>query len=59
MNIVFLTLGYPENINTHNLYTDLMTSFVKLGHQVTVFMQDEVGDKKETLDQTGACARYK
>lgn len=53
MNIVFLTLGYPSNINEKNLYTDLMTSFVELGHNVSVFMQDETGEKKIQKSETG------
>jgi len=53
MNIVFLTLGYPTDINSRNLYTDLMTSFVQLGHSVTVYVQDEIGNKKEQVSNTG------
>lgn len=53
MNIVFLTLGYPTNINERNLYTDLMSSFVNLGHSVYVFMQDETGNKEKQKSQTG------
>lgn len=53
MNIVFLTIGYPIDINSSGIYTDLMSSFVKLGHQVSVFMQDEVGDKKVSQSDLG------
>lgn len=51
MNIVFLTLGYAKDINSRGIYTDLMSSFVKLGHKVTVFRQDETGDLKTELSQ--------
>jgi glycosyltransferase involved in cell wall biosynthesis len=53
MNIVFLTLGYPVDINARNLYTDLMTSFVKLGHNVSVFRQDEEGNKTCEISDSG------
>lgn len=53
MDIVFLTLGYSKDINTRGIYTDLMSSFVKMGHKVTVFRQDETGDLKTQQSQTG------
>lgn len=53
MNIVFLTLGYPSDINARNLYTDLMASLVRLGHSVSVLVQDEIGDRKEVVSNEG------
>ena len=53
MNIVFLTLGYPVNINTRNIYTDLMNSLVRLGNNVSVFVQDETGDRVKTVSKEG------
>lgn len=53
MNIVFLTLGYAQDINTRGIYSDLMSSFVKFGHKVTVFRQDETGKLKTEMSLTG------
>ncbi|MCH5190507.1 MAG: glycosyltransferase family 4 protein [Oscillospiraceae bacterium] len=54
MNIVFLTLGYPADINTRGIYTDLVTSLFRLGHTVTVFTQCEIGNKNIEKAESGA-----
>ena len=46
MNILFLTIVYPENDS--NLYTDLMQEFVKKGHEVYVVTSRERRYRKIT-----------
>jgi len=48
MNVVFLTLAYPENEEDSNIYTDLMSEFIKNGHSVKVLCQQERRQKKLT-----------
>ncbi|TFE01698.1 glycosyltransferase family 4 protein [Jeotgalibacillus salarius] len=48
MNILFLTLAYPEEENQTNLYTDLMTEFVRHGHTVRVICQREAKSGGQT-----------
>lgn len=48
MNIMFITLNYPENQKQTNLYTDLMAEFKKNGHDVTVVCQTEKRNGKFT-----------
>lgn len=48
MNILLVTLAYPENDNQTNLYTDLMSEFKKNGHDVTVICQREKRYNKPT-----------
>lgn len=40
MKIVYLGIGYPKK-GDQNIYTDLMTEFLKNGHQVTVLCSSE------------------
>lgn len=47
MNILLVTLAYPESETQTNLYTDLMSEFKKNGHDVTVVCQRE----KEVINQ--------
>jgi len=48
MNILFLTLAYPENEKQTNLFTDLMGEFKANGHSVTVLCQREKKYNKNT-----------
>ena len=48
MNILFLTLAYPENESHTNIYTDLMDEFKSRGHCLTVLCQREKRHKKTT-----------
>ncbi|MBE1556416.1 glycosyltransferase family 4 protein [Sporosarcina limicola] len=48
MNILLVTLAYPENEAQTNLYTDLMSEFKKNGHDVTVVCQREKRNNKPT-----------
>ena len=41
MNIVFLTLGYPKDIESGGLYPDLMEELAARGNQIIVVRQDE------------------
>ena len=42
MNIVYLGIGYPIK-GDQNIYTDLMKTFIRYGHSVTVVCSDETG----------------
>lgn len=55
MNILFLTLSYPENESHSNIYTDLMGEFKARGHSLTVLCQREKRFKKST-EFTKHCA---
>lgn len=48
MNILLVTLAYPENDSQTNLYTDLMSEFKMNGHDVTVVCQREKRNNKPT-----------
>lgn len=48
MNILFLTIGFPENINNRNIYTDLMQEFKSEGHNVYVVTARERRNNKAT-----------
>ncbi|MCM3636539.1 glycosyltransferase family 4 protein [Sporosarcina luteola] len=48
MNILLVTLAYPEDEKQTNLYTDLMSEFKKNGHDITVVCQRERRHKKQT-----------
>ena len=48
MNIMFITLNYPEEQQQTNLYTDLMAEFKRNGHDVTVVCQTEKRNGKST-----------
>ncbi|WP_342513179.1 glycosyltransferase family 4 protein [Sporosarcina sp. FSL K6-1522] len=48
MNILLVTLAYPESETQTNLYTDLMSEFKKNGHDVTVVCQREKRSNKPT-----------
>ncbi|MDN7244689.1 glycosyltransferase family 4 protein [Planococcus shenhongbingii] len=48
MNVMFITLNYPESQKQTNLYTDLMAEFKKHGHDVTVVCQTEKRNGKST-----------
>ena len=41
MNLLFLTIAWPQNPNEHNLYTDLLEYFVEQGHKVVVVCSSE------------------
>lgn len=41
MEVIFITLGYPDNGRHSNLYSDLMQEFKRNGHGVTVVCQVE------------------
>ena len=41
MEVIFITLGYPDNGRHSNLYSDLMQEFKRNGHGVTVVCQIE------------------
>lgn len=41
MNILFLTIAFPEKIEDRNLYTDLMNEFKKNGHSVYIVTSRE------------------
>lgn len=41
MEIIFITLGYPDNSMHSDLYSDLMKEFKRNGHGVTVVCQTE------------------
>lgn len=41
MNILFLTIAWPQNPNDHNIYTDLLDCFVEHGHNVAVVCSSE------------------
>lgn len=49
MNILFLTLVYPENINSRGIYIDLVNEFKERGHNVTVVTPTERRAGKETF----------
>lgn len=48
MNILFLTIAYPENKNEKNIYTDLMQEFQQNGHNVYVVTSRERRFNKTT-----------
>lgn len=48
MNILFLTIAFPERINERNLYTDLMQEFKSKGHCVYVATSREKKYRKGT-----------
>ena len=41
MNVLFLTLGVMDNINTHGIYTDLLREFQRNGHNTYVVSTHE------------------
>ncbi|MEG0774121.1 glycosyltransferase family 4 protein [Clostridium sp.] len=48
LNILFLTIGFPENINNRNIYTDLMQEFKSKGNNVYVVTARERRYNKDT-----------
>lgn len=48
MNVLFLTLAYPEGKDGHNIYTDLMQEFKDRGNNVFVVCQRERRYSKPT-----------
>lgn len=48
MNILFLTLGYPNEDNTTNIYTDLMQELYKKGNNIYVVTSLERRNKRGT-----------
>lgn len=57
MNILFLTIGRIESIETHSLYPDLLRQFRDHGHQVYVVCPRErrTGKQTELVQEKGAC----
>ncbi|WP_081987016.1 glycosyltransferase family 4 protein [Planococcus sp. CAU13] len=54
MEVVFITLGYPDNGGHGDLYYDLMQEFKHNGHGVTVVCQTEKRHNRQTeLSQAG------
>jgi len=53
MNIIFVTIAYPNNLNESNIYSDLMEEFASQGHNIYVVCSTEKRYNKETyLDRT-------
>ena len=48
MNILFLTIAWPQRQEEHNLYTDLLECFVEHGHNVVVVCSSERRFGKDT-----------
>src|SRR5699024_4024949 len=48
MNILFLTIGRVEDLDSHGIYTDLLREFRNNGHNVYVVSPREKRLKKET-----------
>lgn len=48
MNILFLTIAWPQKQDEHNLYTDLLEYFARQGHNVVVVCSSESRYGKET-----------
>ncbi|XKE93921.1 glycosyltransferase family 4 protein [Metaplanococcus flavidus] len=48
MEVIFVTLGYPDNGRHGNLYYDLMQEFKRNGHGVTVVCQTEKRYNQQT-----------
>lgn len=48
MNILFLTIGFPESTNNRNIYTDLMEEFKCAGNNVYIATARERKYKKNT-----------
>lgn len=55
MNVLFLTLAYPEGESNRNLYVDLMKEFYNQGNQVYVICQRErrQGENTELCNELG------
>ncbi|WP_422123908.1 glycosyltransferase family 4 protein [Planococcus sp. X10-3] len=48
MEVIFITLGYPENARHNDIYSDLMQEFKRNGHGVTVVCQTEKRQHRQT-----------
>ncbi|MDZ5001461.1 glycosyltransferase WbuB, partial [Clostridium perfringens] len=46
MNILFLTLAYPEKANSRGIYIDLMTELKSRGNNITVVTPTEKRNNK-------------
>lgn len=49
MNIIFVTIAYPNNLSESNLYSDLMEEFASHGHNIYVVCSIEERYNKETF----------
>ena len=53
MNIIFLTIAYPNKLNESNLYSDLMEEFASQGHNIYVVCSIEKRFNREIyIDET-------
>ena len=48
MNIIFLTLISFDSIKEHNIYTDLLSEFIKNNHNLYVISPVEKREKQKT-----------
>lgn len=60
MNVLFLTIGRMESIESHSLYPDLLRQFRNNGHNVYVVSPREkrTGLKTEVIEEKGAKLLY-
>ena len=60
MNILFLTIAWPQNPNEHNIYTDLLECFVEHGHNVVVVCSSErrYGGETHLVEERGLKVLY-
>ena len=60
MNILFLTIAWPQNINEHNIYSDLLEYFVEQGHKVVVVCSSEsrYGSETHIAEERGLKVLY-
>ena len=60
MNILFLTIAWPQNINEHNIYTDLLECFAEQGHKVVVVCSSEsrYGSETHIAEERGLKVLY-
>lgn len=60
MNILFLTIAWPQNPDEHNLYTDLLEYFAEQGHKVVVVCSSEsrYGSETHIAEERGLKVLY-
>lgn len=60
MNILFLTIAWPQDPHEHNLYTDLLEYFAEQGHKVVVVCSSEsrYGNETHIAEERGLKVLY-